>query len=81
MKGNPKYNLGEKVTFHLLNRNNVDVQKIGTIYIVDKYGTFEDPTDVSYDILSKDEDGRDILYKHVSEKAVLYSMTKYENKE
>lgn len=78
MLGKPKYSIGEEVVFHLENRRGVDTSFIGKIYIIDAYGTFEDNTDVSYDILAKDaDDGKDILFKHVSEKSVLYSITSY----
>ena len=83
MIGEPKYALGEEVTFSLINRNGVDVTLIGTVQIVDRYGTFEDNTDVCYDILvESDENGKPngILYKHVNEKSVKYSVTKYKNK-
>lgn len=81
MLGNPKYALGEEVAFNLINRNGVDCTYIGTVAIIDRYGTFEDNTDVSYDILVKDADGGNgILFKHVNEKSVNYSITKYKNK-
>lgn len=37
------------------------------IYIIDKYGTFEDNSDVSYDILVKEEN---CLYKHINERLI-----------
>lgn len=81
MLGNPKYAVGEEVTFNLINRNDVEVTLIGTVQIVDQYGTFEDNTDVCYDILVNDENGKpDCLYKHVNEKSVNYSITKYKIK-
>lgn len=57
MKGNPKYKLGQIVKFNI-----DDISKEGTIYIVDPYGTFEDSSDVSYDILADN-----CLYKHIRE--------------
>ena len=41
----------------------------GKIYIIDKYGTFEQNKEVSYDILVEDwpETGRPCLVKHVVE--------------
>lgn len=59
MVGNPKYKIGDNVSFTLGN-----VIKQGEIYIVDKYGTFEDDSDVSYDIFVKSDN---VLYKHVKE--------------
>ena len=46
MKGKPKYKIGDNVSF-IFN----DEKLSGTVFIVDAYGTFEDPTDVSYDIM------------------------------
>lgn len=83
MLGKPKYALGEEVAFNIINRNGVDCTYIGTVQIIDRYGTFEDNTDVCYDILVENgengERGR-ILFKHVNEKSVNYSITKYKNK-
>lgn len=62
MKGNPKFKEGDKVKFSC---NGKDL--IGTIYIVDKYGTLDDPSDVSYDILVESEN---CLYKHFTESLV-----------
>ena len=69
MKGKPKYKIGDKVSF-IFN----DEKLSGTVFIVDAYGTFEDPTDVSYDIMV-DDDNIDsaynkCLYKHINEKSV-----------
>ncbi len=60
MKGNPKFKIGDLVTFDFGKNNKFT----GEIYIVDKYGTFEDPSDVSYDIFVKEEN---CLYKHIRE--------------
>lgn len=59
MKGRPKYGVGDEVTFTIK-----DVTKQGTIYIVDSYGTFEDDSDVSYDIMVLEDN---TLYKHIRE--------------
>lgn len=69
MKGKPKYKIGDKVSFRFNNE-----KLSGTVFIVDAYGTFEDPTDVSYDIMV-DDDNIDntynkCLYKHINEKLV-----------
>lgn len=62
MKGKPKYNLNNLVKFE------IDGEiKEGTVYIIDEYGTFEDDSDVSYDILVKNEK-ENCLYKHINEK-------------
>lgn len=63
MKGKPKYNLNNLVKFE------IDGEiKEGRIYIIDKYGTFADPSDVSYDIMV---DSENCLYKHINEKYIL----------
>lgn len=64
MKGKPKFKYKEKVHFKL-----GDEIKEGTIYIIDEYGTFSDPSDVSYDIMGI-LDGRECLFKHITEKLV-----------
>ena len=62
MVGNPKYNRGQFVKFE------VDGEIMeGTIAIIDTYGTWADPSDVSYDILVETEN---CLYKHVEERMV-----------
>ena len=63
MKGHPKYQYGNLVKFKL----NGEIKE-GTVYIIDKYGTFEDDSDVSYDILVGNEN---CLYKHINEKYIL----------
>lgn len=62
MRGNPKFKEGDKVTFKCGNKD-----LVGTVFIVDKYGTFDNPSDVSYDILVEEEN---CLYKHLTEKLV-----------
>lgn len=60
MLGKPKFKEGSLVRFQF----GKDDYKIGTIYIVDKFGTFEDNSDVSYDIMVESEN---CLYKHIRE--------------
>ena len=62
MLGKPKFNYGDVVRFKLGNEH-----KTGIVAIIDKYGTFEQNVDVSYDILNKEDN---ILYKHVMESLV-----------
>lgn len=66
MKGKPKYKIGDNVLFTFN-----DEKLSGTVFIVDAYGTFEDPTDVSYDIMVEDDNAHNkCLYKHINEKSV-----------
>ena len=64
MKGNPKFKYEEKVKFKFN-----DEIKEGTIYIIDRYGTWDNPSDVSYDIIST-YNGKECLFKHITEKLV-----------
>jgi hypothetical protein len=63
MIGKPKYSHGQVVKFKVQ-----DETKEGVIAIIDKWGTFEDNSDVSYDILVGDEN---CLYKHIREDYVV----------
>jgi len=63
MVGKPKYTYGDVVEFKY-----GDGVKTGIIAIVDRYGTFMDDSDASYDILNKQEN---ILYKHFREDFVI----------
>lgn len=63
MKGKPKYKVGTTVKFIV-----GDELKTGDIFVVDAYGTFDNPDDVSYDIMVESEN---CLYKHIQEKYVV----------
>ena len=63
MLGQPKYNYGDIIEVQF-----GDTKITGAVAIIDKYGTFCDDSDVSYDILNKEEN---ILYKHINEKYVV----------
>lgn len=85
MKGKPKYNYGDTVTFsfidydydergHRIDGTNHKTTLTGTVYIIDAYGTWDDPSDVSYDIMvpmekyvTKDNPNGDCLFKHIKE--------------
>ena len=60
MKGKPKFKIGDLISFDW----GKNERKTGHVYIIDKYGTFEDPSDVSYDIFVKEDN---CLYKHIRE--------------
>lgn len=62
MLGKPKFKLNDKVSF-TLQEETIE----GVIYIVDAYGTFDNPNEVSYDVLSE---AKNILYKHIPERLV-----------
>ena len=65
MKGFPKFNIGDKVHFEFT-INNEKYSEDGEIVVIDKYGAWDDDSDVSYDI--KLEDGS--WWKHINEKFV-----------
>lgn len=69
MLGNPKYNYGDKVKFKVVSEC-FEYELIGKIDIIDKYGTFTDNSDVSYDIMVEEGDfpiGYPCLFKHFRE--------------
>lgn len=63
MIGKPKYKENNKVEFAF---NGEELHE-GVVYVVDKYGTYFDKSDVSYDIFVEEEN---MLYKHINEKYV-----------
>lgn len=65
MLGKPKYHENDLVEFQWLKDK---PNKVGIVYIVDKWGTLSDNSDVSYDILLEEEN---MLYKHISERFVV----------
>lgn len=65
MLGKPKYKENDLVEFKFFKDK---PNKEGIVYIVDKWGTLSDDSDVSYDILVKEEN---MLYKHISERYVV----------
>ena len=67
MIGNPKFKVGDFVKFKIEN-----TEYKGQVYIVDSYGTFEDSSDVSYDIMVENWGPKkeQCLFKHVTEKLV-----------
>lgn len=69
MIGKPKYNYEEEVKFEII-ENGITKIKTGKIAIIDEYGTFFDNSDVSYDVMVIEEEGR-CLYKHINEKFIM----------
>ena len=62
MRGKPKFKVNDNVSFEFKGET-----KTGVVWIVDAYGTFDDPSDASYDIYVESEN---MLYKHFSERFV-----------
>lgn len=69
MIGKPKYKLEDEVSFKLSDNK----QLTGNIIIIDKYGTFEQNENVSYDILVNacDEYPDGCLFKHIPEHLII----------
>lgn len=70
MIGKPKYKYGDDVQFNLTHEGTT-FTLTGKVEIIDAYGTFEDNSDVSYDIFVE-ECPTDIikgpcLFKHIKE--------------
>lgn len=65
MKGFPKFKIGDKVHFEFT-LNNKKYSEDGEVVVVDKFGTWDDDSDVSYDIKLKDGS----WWKHINEKFV-----------
>lgn len=68
MLGHPKFDYGDKVQFEIYfgDDTNELVNLIGTVAIIDKYGTFADDSDVSYDVVVEGIG----LFKHISERGL-----------
>ena len=66
MLGKPKFKVGDHVQFDMWYRNE-KMTVYGYVYIIDRFGTFKNDTDVSYDIMTHDNR---FLYKHIGEKSV-----------
>lgn len=65
MIGKPKFKYGDIVEFKY---NGEKI--VGTIEIIDSYGTFFDNSDVSYDIMCDNYKGDRMFFKHVKERLV-----------
>ena len=62
MLGRPKYTYEDVVKFKISGR-----EIVGKVYIVDAYGTFDQDSQPSYDIIVDEEN---FLYKHIPESCV-----------
>ena len=66
MLGNPKFNYEDRVKF-FITMDGEKIECIGSVFIVDPWGTFEQNEEVSYDIMVDDFKGNKTLFKHVRE--------------
>lgn len=72
MLGKPKYKIDDIISFKLKGEDK-EYTLTGKVYIVDKYGTFFDNSDVSYDIMVESGDypiEYPCLFKHIREDEV-----------
>lgn len=63
----PKYNYDDTISFKIIDEDNVEHILTGKVYIIDRYGTFEQNEEVSYDIMVDDYFGQPCLFKHIRE--------------
>lgn len=62
----PKYNYNDIVSFKIKDEDDVERTLTGKVYIIDRYGTFEQHEEVSYDIMVDDyNNGNPCLIKHI----------------
>lgn len=68
----PKYDYNDIVSFKIKDDNDVERTLTGKVYIIDRYGTFEQHEEVSYDIMVDDyNNGNPGLIKHIRESSIL----------
>lgn len=70
MVGNPMFKYGDRVGFYIKPYGkDKEIFCEGSIYIIDRYGTFEQDEEPSYDIMVDDwnNTGEKMLVKHVRE--------------
>lgn len=68
--GKPRFKDGDKVGFYLKpHKMNEEVFFVGTVEIIDRYGTFEQDEEPSYDIMVENwlDSGERMFVKHVRE--------------
>lgn len=68
MVGHPKYSYRDIVTFKI----NKEIKE-GIVFIIDKFGTFMDDSDVFYDLYVKSDKA---LYKHIKENGIIEKIGK-----
>lgn len=68
MLGKPKFNFGDTVSC-VFTDDGKDFAVIGTVEIIDVWGTFEQNEEVSYDLMVKDwrGSGTPVFVKHIRE--------------
>lgn len=70
MLGKPKYDYNDIVKFKIRMSDDEDAKEVeGSVAIIDRWGTFEQNKEVSYDIYSK---SMNCLFKHIPEPNVTF---------
>ena len=71
----PKYDYGDVLIFHMNEVKNWDGETVleeqdieGVVEIIDRYGTFEQNEEPSYDLYNKE---RNTLFKHIRQSAII----------
>lgn len=69
MLGKPKFNFGDRVSCVFTGDDGKDFTVIGTVEIIDIWGTFEQKEEVSYDFMVEDwrGSGTPVFVKHIRE--------------
>lgn len=73
MLGNPKYKKGDIVKFDIIPYGSDElVECEGTVEIIDRWGTFEQNEEVSYDVMVENfcGEGHRTLVKHIRESRI-----------
>ena len=72
MIGYPKYSIGDEVSFEFPFGGEMKTVT-GKVFIVDKYGTFEQNEEPSYDVMAPDpRNGKEMcLFKHIRESRIV----------
>lgn len=69
MLGNPKFNYGDTVSSYIVDMTGDIIEFEGTVEIIDRYGTFEQNEEVSYDVMVDNwcNSGEKMFVKHLRE--------------
>lgn len=69
MLGNPKFNYGDIVSSYIVDMTGDIIEFEGTVEIIDRYGTFEQNEEVSYDVMVDNwcNSGKKMFVKHLRE--------------
>ena len=69
MLGKPKYNKGDLVEFDIDYEDKTYIVQ-GKVEIIDRWGTWDNETDVSYDVMADNSFMGPCFFKHITEKSL-----------